>query len=129
MEIKVLDKLKLIYGENCIICQVNIATMLYFIIPQANLKHVRKLNKRSNRKTRVSRPVIANNSYDNLLPVCRICKVKDQRSIYLSVSGGELERIDALRVQHGFTLINSCKCQRELHKLISNNNIHNHINV
>jgi hypothetical protein len=121
VNIKVLEQLKAIYGELCIICQTNLATELYFIIPQANLKHARKLNKRGNRSKRIMRPVIANNSPDNLLPVCQSCKIKDQRSVYLSISQGDRMRIDALRAQHKFTLINSCSCQRELHRLISNN--------
>lgn len=116
-----LEQLKAIYGELCIICQTNLATELYFIIPQANLKHARKLNKRGNRSKRIMRPVIANNSPDNLLPVCQSCKIKDQRSVYLSISQGDRMRIDALRAQQDFTLINSCSCQRELHRLISNN--------
>ena len=121
MNIKVLEQLKAIYGELCIICQTNLATELYFIIPQANLKHARKLNKRGNRSKRAMRPVVANNSLDNLLPVCQSCKIKDQRSAYLSISQGDRMRIDALRAQQGFTLIHSCSCQRELHRLISNN--------
>jgi hypothetical protein len=121
MNIKVMEQLKAIYGDKCIICQTNLATGLYFIVPQANLKHARKLNKRGSRTKRIKRPVVANNSPDNLLPVCQSCKIKDQRSIYLSISQGDLMRIDALRAQQGFTLINSCSCQRELHRLISNN--------
>lgn len=121
MNIKVLEQLKAIYGEQCIICQSSLATGLYFIVPQANLKHARKLNKRGSRTKRIKRPIVANNSQDNLLPVCQSCKVKDQGSIYLSITQGDRMRIDALRAQRGFTLINSCNCQRELHRLISNN--------
>lgn len=121
MKIHVLEHLKSIYGEQCVICQDEVVSALYFIIPQARLKHARKLNKRGNRTKRVKRPIIANNSYDNLLPVCFSCKDKDQLSIYLTISQKSIVRLDALRAQQGFTLINSCNCQRELHKLISKN--------
>lgn len=119
----------MVYGDKCTMCQVEPSTVLYFIIPQANLKHTRKLNKRGNRTKRVPRPIISNNSYDNLLPVCQSCKKKDQLSIYIRISQGEIMRIDAVRAQHGFTLISSCSCQRELHKLISINQEKDALNV
>lgn len=114
MKNSILEKIKAIYGQNCIYCQKDEARHLDFIIPQNNLKHYRRIH-----KSMGANYEIKNKDISNLLPVCDKCNnKKGNRSIYIFLNFNDLTRIDKYRKKQDFILLNSCKSQRELHRLI-----------
>lgn len=106
--VNLLNKLINIYGNSCVLCNVNLANTVMPIVAHKSLSTARQINKRPCRSKLRRLPEFSTWHIENVLSVCFHCCDRNMHSsIYERHPVHVLKTIDQARLGVGFLLLTS----------------------